>query len=1087
MKKMALLLALLMTCFAACVSANAAPLPDSGTFRDFVFLQRDGFTTEITDRYGRVSTFSGVLKVSSLEQHTAVEQMAAYAILCGDEVVLSVQLHDIVSENSPNQYGGVSGKSLTNGFYSVELPVGEGYTAFLTGLSPKYLEEMQASALDAILNDTFVSLEDISFIDTEKQFDVYNEYGESADSDTVMCWAASMSNILFYTGWAKKAGIGSADYMFETLIEEFEDYGGNCEVGLRWFFNGYNLVQNLEGWPSDVSGYDSFRGYVPDYCAQTLVEGLDLTNTPENMSAVLSGLRRGCGVELSFDHYQSWERTDGHSVTLWGMVFRTGSDLSDKGDWKALIISDSDNNVTSGENRRTAPNTLNLYQITPVCFGKYDSWTFDSLQKHYPNGTMYDALVISATLLTPYSDSLETDTGTRDTTTSPDLTVDSIWTIVGDEENYTAYLPADCTVSLAVSVYNVSKSDCTKDVSYEILVVDPESDETPLGGTPIEGTISDMKAGDLISLTTELEHLEPGTYEVIATVTANEDEAYHANNTVRKTFYVSSRARTEDDLSYSAQAVYDGSLPFENMFGSKGCGYLDFNYYGSLGYNVKQYIVNVTYISEDDDILGAETLYYGKERPTRVYGLKPLGSKACISMYAKPEDHATGYERFVGVQEVELSYCFVNLSAEIQNFSQIRDTDTAFGNGEKLELALHQSATKQDTDIRIQLIAENVDNSKTKKIYDECIQTGKFDSNGDLTWSIARFDVDPNDTASDFTTLDGGTYCLWAKVLYNVKQDETYSIYDVEKYQYMDYIDVGELTVLPTSSALTNVSHTVVSATQTLIQYEVNAVECESLLLNVYYGTDANNLNGGIQVSYKDYPGGACEGDFLLETEPETTYYYRAELIVNEEAPIPYSGENMHFTTPAASQEEPVEPDPEEPIVFTLLMPGEQSAAMEAGQLAYYETAAPNEDGVWSFLFSGADGYVCVWDDANSDWGEQIGFGIGEKSIVLPLTVSKDVPVKLMVFAYVADDYQINYALNEIVNHQNEKGIFVNAVKGECTFVASYTSTGQMLSVRRVETAGFQFVSVDPAADVVRVFRLDDAYAPVGGAAEEWR
>ena len=71
---------------------------------------------------------------------------------------------------------------MTNGFYSIELPVGDGYTAFLTGLSPKYLEEMQASALDAILNDAFVSLEDISFIDAEKQCDIYDDTGETVDS-----------------------------------------------------------------------------------------------------------------------------------------------------------------------------------------------------------------------------------------------------------------------------------------------------------------------------------------------------------------------------------------------------------------------------------------------------------------------------------------------------------------------------------------------------------------------------------------------------------------------------------------------------------------------------------------------------------------------------------------------------------------------------------------------------------------------------------------------------------------------------------------------------------------------------------------
>ena len=911
-------LSALLLSLALCVAACAAAGPETGTFADFRFAQREGFFTVITDRWGRDSRFDGVLSATSLEEHAAVKAMAAYAIWRGDERVLSVQLHDVAARRRNGEQG-ASSSAAANGFYAVELPVGDGYAAFLTGLSPEYLAELQNGALDAILSGDFLSLEDVSFIDAEKVGELYDENGDPTDSDAELCWAASTANLLYYTGWARAAGFGSADYVFERLIAEFSDFGGRCEFGLQWFFNGVCRANGWEDWASDEAGYDGFAGFLPDYCASAVARTYDLSASPENLEAVLRALRAGCGAELSYDHFRSWERTGGHSVTLWGMVYREGADLSQKDSWEALILSDSDNDRFSrqspGDNRRTAPNTLNLRRIAPVCFGGYDSWTLTGEQKHWA-GTFRDELLANATVLLPYGDAPERDGGARNAAEHPDPAVDAISLRVRDEDNATVYFAADSPVGVQAQVRNDGKQPCAEAISYRLRVTRQDG-ETVFDES---GTLPALNAGEAAA--TELfalDALEPGVYEAAVTVSTGEDEAYHANNTLTRTFFVSARAREQDDLSFTATARYDGAMPFSARYGVAGTGCLSLRYSGDLGYDAAQYTVSVQYYDAEGEPLSWHTLYAVAERPETVYGLKPVGALAEVSVYAVPADPALGYERLLGPEQAELSYFYIELNAAAQEFSPISEADANLAEGEQLDAFFKKhSSGQEDAGFYFEVLAQGAASSRVLNGFR--IETAEFGQSSDLGWSVWGFERYLKKTDSwEPVRLGAGVYSLFLSVYYSLGPDGAY--------RYYDYRYVGELTVLPAAPQVTDVSAAARSAREAVVSYRLTAPAHSAFTLELYSGTEADALALTESVPYDDFPGGTLSGSVTLATEPDAAYYY--QFVLRREGADPIVCETQRFTAPG---DEPGDapPKPEPPDCEPLAPDGAEDA-MRAG------------------------------------------------------------------------------------------------------------------------------------------------------------
>lgn len=1043
-------LAILTALCALCVSAQAAGVPERGRFADFTFAALDGFTTVITDTTGNEHTFAGVLQSASLEKNVAAARVASYAICRGEEQVLCVYLHDIAPEGG-RQYSGAPGKAATNGYYSVELPVGAEDTAFFTGLSPSYLAELQSTALDAILTDSELSLEDISFIDTEKQYELYED-GSLTDTDMNMCWAASTANILHYTGWGEKAGFYSTDYLYEALIDEFDDGGSTAGFGLQWFFNGWNPGQEWSDWSHDESGYGSFGGYLPDYCAASFVHAQNVDS--RSFPAVLDALRAGDGVELNFGWYWNWERVSGHSVTLWGAVYRTGSDLTNKEDWRALIISDSDSDVTHGDNRRTAPNTLNLQQITPVSAAGCDSWYFDAYHTDRVDGALSDGIIEGVTLLRAYSDTLAGDGGTRDTLTSPDPALDALETVELTEGivNYTPYFAADSRVGVVFAVENQAHTPCTRGVDYSAVLTRQ--------GTPVwteSGTVAaaDMADGYELLPALYVGPLESGIYELSVTISC-EGEAYLANDTLTKTVYVSDRAMQQDEMGFCVETVFDGP-PNKNYYGHDSVGRLVFSDVTLPGFAVREYTVSVEYFS-DDVLLETKTLYCGATFPTEVYGLKPQGDSISVAVYAIPQDPSAGYECYAGTDELELSYFRIEPSVEERDFT-IFESDAALRGTDEVDLTFEKTAAnKEDIDFKLVLYADDTE------IFGNWIETSEFGANSTLDWYVRGFKV-WNGKKWEPVRLPAGSYTLEAWVYYGTNNDGYYL--------YGDYVEIGTLTVLADSDRDLSASVGKVSDTAASVDFSF-LTSSRDFTVCVDYGSASER--GVASQYFADWDSGAVSGTITLdELQSQTEYSYTVSVYAGEDmtaAPV-LTSESGSFTTTEAQT--PTEPPvaPEQPE-FALLAPGETVRTLTYGEETYLESFIPDEDGEWTFAFSGADGCVRVWDEG--EWGEAVYFtqgGSGGKT--LTLAVQSGTPVRLCVRAFMAGTYTVSYAPTTSAHASDDAGFYltVAASDAEDCMVAAYSAQGQLLSVTAVGADDEMLSVTDANVDSVRIFRYE--------------
>ncbi|MCR5825228.1 MAG: hypothetical protein K6G54_01550 [Oscillospiraceae bacterium] len=1041
----ALLLLLLL-----CTSAKAATTLDPGSFAAFRFVAQQDCTTVMTDIDGNSCVYDGVLSPDSLEQSDAVARLAAYEVYVGETPVLSVQLHDVRPQDTELELLGVSDgvQSAPNGFYSVELPVGEDYTAFLTGLSADYLGRLQDTALDAIVHGDYLRLEDVSFIDAEKENGTFR-YGELVDSDVDMCWAACMSNMLYYTGWATKAGFGKSvdeDDVFARLVSEFTDNGGSCAYGLQWFFNGFYPAQEMEGWAVDEKSYSSFSGYLPNYCVRSLVQECDLSASPGNMERVLSGLRAGCGVELGIDWTYQWMRESGHSLTLWGMVWRKGADLQEKESWHALIVSDSDDDMVPGEaevhDRRNAPNALCLYRLTPACEGAYDSWYLDYYHTETEGGITHNAFLNAATLLTPYSSALKTDAGYRNTVKYPDLSVDRIDCYDPTERTDTVSFAADGTVCVQLSVSNASKKDCSSPALYRLCV-------TGQDGKQVRGESGyllpyELSAGSAASRSVELGALDPGVYEVTVSLSTTAADAYLANNTLTKTIYVSERRRTEDDLSFAVSAVYDGAPRKDDTdataLGNESYGHLELTYSGALGYDVAQYVVRAEY---DDGV--ARTVYCGRERPERIYGLRPVGEKVRVTVYLLPEDPLKGYACFIGSAEAELQYVRLMMDANWKNFSTIGNADTGFADGEALSLFFWcYDGNQKDPAFRLQVLARNRETGRDTLLYDEEIAMSEFDSASRLCREIRQFDVDPCGETQMLRSLNAGDYELWAFVRYDAEGST---------YQYGDYYELGWLSVQFDSPQISEVYVLPVEADTTEIHYDLEAPSQTDFSFEVRYGTSEEALEQTQSVRYADYDGGTSNGMLTLDTKAGTTYYYLTVLRVGDRE-MNVTGIDS-FTTPKNSLVI-AQPDL---VDFAPLEPGETAVAAKAGEAQYFETFLPDADGSWTVTLSGADGVVSFWDADQDCWGEQISLTPDGTTLTCP--VRKDRALRLCVITETALAYRLRYVPDAAAYREEEDALalFIPIGEQERCLCARYAADDRLLSVQSIDSTGIQTIA----------------------------
>ena len=187
------------------------------------------------------------------------------------------------------------------------------------------------------------------------------EKDATSTEDDLLCWAATASNMLEWTGWGFAGGMVKSDQMFDYFEEHWTDEGGLPEYAIEWWLNGTNGKAGSPGWSQvDVAG----GNFYPAFDHNSYIE-FD-SNSANVMNHIDDWTAAGYGMGLSL-------RGGGlaHEVTCWGYNY----DAADPDGYVGVWISDSDNDKGVA-NGYEAPNELHYYAIDWDTTDHH--WNFDS-------------------------------------------------------------------------------------------------------------------------------------------------------------------------------------------------------------------------------------------------------------------------------------------------------------------------------------------------------------------------------------------------------------------------------------------------------------------------------------------------------------------------------------------------------------------------------------------------------------------------------------------------------------------------------------------------------------------------------------
>lgn len=502
-----------------------------------------GFYTHITDTQDEIHTYDGVIDAETMEKSNAVSRIASYEIYQGNRQIIHVTLNDIVNKNNVNLFG-VPGTPSSNGYYAVsfELSAVDHTEVFLTGLTNANLDLVQEKLISAVLENSQFTMESLDFIDAEKT-------DRPSDGDDLLCWAASTANMLTFTGWGEKAGFSGTDELLDLFVEHFTDVGSHQLYGLEWFFNGMYQVKDLPGWAQEKNP-GSGGGYLKQYASERVMNYVNMINQPEKIATGMNQLENGCGMGLGISWIdKNGNRNGGHAITCWGYLCDKDFAQEDREYYQALIVSDSDSDMQADPNRRTAPNKLQVLNMSPYQNDKYDSWQFDG---YGDVGVLEDFIT-----LIPYSDDVEQETdgnATLDKNTTPDLAINRL--ILTNDALDTSYQGHNFTVGYlsAIPVFeNTGGVDFTGPFNYTVKVSGSAgitSNYTYTGGIAAYGSSDENQTEKAVFLT----GLPVGRYTLTITVNPEHTagEAYYYNNEYTYDFVISKQKYSPPDVPFNA-------------------------------------------------------------------------------------------------------------------------------------------------------------------------------------------------------------------------------------------------------------------------------------------------------------------------------------------------------------------------------------------------------------------------------------------------------------------------------------------------------------------------------------------------------
>lgn len=489
----------LLALFAAVLLAAPARAYGDDAFASLPFDDLAGVTTVVTDTQGGVHRFDGALDAAALSDcPDAAAKLASYSLVYDGETLLTVALNGFEEAEETFSLLGEGFQSATNGFCSVEFDYTENdqvYTVYITGLDVEQVEEAQQQRIEALRAEIagvgvgafgkIDELDFVSFIDAEKLATWENNAANAKVycGDSELCWAATTSNILYYTGWAQHAEVFqnkddlTEDDVMDLFYNNFNDGAGHVRFGLEWFFNGNFGPDDTAKYPHGSKTNDAWArrkagstdgGYFPTCSPLYYYENYmaDVTDTPsksktgsddaQSIETALTRLREGYGVGLSMAWYEidekmgGYTRNGGHAVTIWGCIVKKDAAEFDKDNYAALLIGDPDSdavndlnpipaNYTVGTDRRTAPNKLCLMPLTSEG-GQFtgstdngpkavDSWWITA-------SNVKTGVVEEFVILRPYEEDYFEDYGTFNSDTAPDLdaTAAKVYLLDGEDD-----------------------------------------------------------------------------------------------------------------------------------------------------------------------------------------------------------------------------------------------------------------------------------------------------------------------------------------------------------------------------------------------------------------------------------------------------------------------------------------------------------------------------------------------------------------------------------------------------------------------------------------------------------------------------
>ena len=410
------------------------------------------------------------------------------------------------------------GDGSTSGYYTAEFMIPESTSqVYLTGLTRDNVSEIRQAIIESYTGGGNFDLRNLGFIDAEK----------TREGDDYMCWAASTANILTYTGWAALAGFDSADDLFETYIDAFENRGGNVRIATGWFINGISV--NTLSQPREGTG-----NYLPQYNYRDLAEEINLRqNCAAQLATVFDRLKNGYGVSLSVDIYNSTGYEGSHAVTCWGFVTDVRYPNTSKQYYQSVFITDSDSDkysVQGDTDRRDADDRMSLFTLEPEEQEEINTYRFNITSKQ-------TAMLSAAVTVMPFSEEIpyETDPdATLDMINDPDIELDP-FVLTDDPDDYstvTTFAP-DTTIYYQPYMMNGAKADYYGDIFLRISVKDSHGNEIYTKNFINHGLRIPSSAGLRYNKDSIKSTMPVGDYTITASFNAEHQttEAHYFNNT----------------------------------------------------------------------------------------------------------------------------------------------------------------------------------------------------------------------------------------------------------------------------------------------------------------------------------------------------------------------------------------------------------------------------------------------------------------------------------------------------------------------------------------------------------------------------